>query len=146
MWLFLFYYTFKMLWNNHWYINIIGWKDSDGVLHLKKWSDVGLTHIHLLSMFQFANEKDKWKFVSKRSSSFPLIFYFSHLQCSHNFWWWWQCWTCHLEVLGIHAILPSAESLCGCDVKIRYGDAQITATGFSWTTGIRHGRSRWRRI
>ncbi|XP_024987210.1 pullulanase 1, chloroplastic [Cynara cardunculus var. scolymus] len=41
-------------------------QDSNGVLHLKKLSDAGLTHIHLLPAFQFADvddEKDKWKFV-----------------------------------------------------------------------------------
>ncbi|KAI3748562.1 hypothetical protein L6452_11718 [Arctium lappa] len=41
-------------------------QDSNGVLHLKKLSDAGLTHIHLLPTFQFADvddEKDKWKSV-----------------------------------------------------------------------------------
>ncbi|XP_059628366.1 pullulanase 1, chloroplastic [Cornus florida] len=39
-------------------------QESAGVLHLKKLSSVGLTHVHLLPTFQFAgvaDEKDKWK-------------------------------------------------------------------------------------
>ncbi|GJU30654.1 hypothetical protein Tco_1174243, partial [Tanacetum coccineum] len=45
-------------------------KESAGVLHLKKLSDVDLKHIHLLPTFQFGDvedEKEKWKFVGKRS-------------------------------------------------------------------------------
>ncbi|KAI3721876.1 hypothetical protein L2E82_32895 [Cichorium intybus] len=41
-------------------------QDSAGVLHLKKLSDAGLTHIHLLPTFQFGDvddEKEKWKSV-----------------------------------------------------------------------------------
>ncbi|KAM7526852.1 hypothetical protein LguiA_016754 [Lonicera macranthoides] len=39
-------------------------QDSAGVLHLKRLSSAGLTHVHLLPTFQFAgvdDEKDKWK-------------------------------------------------------------------------------------
>ncbi|KAK1409637.1 hypothetical protein QVD17_36166 [Tagetes erecta] len=41
-------------------------QDSAGVLHLKKLSDAGLTHIHLLPTFQFGDvddQKENWKFV-----------------------------------------------------------------------------------
>ncbi|KAL7614345.1 hypothetical protein Lser_V15G08164 [Lactuca serriola] len=41
-------------------------QDSAGVLHLKKLSDAGLTHIHLLPTFHFGDvddEKEKWKSV-----------------------------------------------------------------------------------
>ncbi|XP_071734592.1 pullulanase 1, chloroplastic isoform X2 [Rutidosis leptorrhynchoides] len=41
-------------------------EESAGVLHLKKLSDAGLTHIHLLPTFQFGDvddEKEKWKFL-----------------------------------------------------------------------------------
>ncbi|XP_062091962.1 pullulanase 1, chloroplastic [Humulus lupulus] len=41
-------------------------QDSAGVRHLKKLSDAGLTHVHLLPTFQFADvddEKEKWKSV-----------------------------------------------------------------------------------
>ncbi|KAL9992387.1 putative limit dextrinase [Helianthus debilis subsp. tardiflorus] len=41
-------------------------QDSAGVLHLKKLSDAGLTHIHLLPTFQFDDvddQKENWKFV-----------------------------------------------------------------------------------
>ncbi|KAK9149280.1 hypothetical protein Scep_008037 [Stephania cephalantha] len=39
-------------------------EDSAGIRHLKKLSDAGLTHVHLLPTFQFAgvaDEKEKWK-------------------------------------------------------------------------------------
>nr|XP_043631778.1 pullulanase 1, chloroplastic [Erigeron canadensis] len=41
-------------------------QESAGVLHLRKLSEAGLTHIHLLPTFQFGDvddEKEKWKFV-----------------------------------------------------------------------------------
>ncbi|KAJ0045891.1 hypothetical protein Pint_05957 [Pistacia integerrima] len=41
-------------------------QDSAGVLHLKKLSNAGITHVHLLPTFQFAgvdDEKEKWKNV-----------------------------------------------------------------------------------
>ncbi|XP_030930218.1 pullulanase 1, chloroplastic isoform X2 [Quercus lobata] len=41
-------------------------QDSSGVLHLKKLSNAGLTHVHLLPTFQFAgvdDEKENWKCV-----------------------------------------------------------------------------------
>ncbi|XP_076946997.1 pullulanase 1, chloroplastic-like [Bidens hawaiensis] len=41
-------------------------QDSAGILHLKKLSDAGLTHIHLLPAFQFGevdDQKENWKFV-----------------------------------------------------------------------------------
>ncbi|KAB1211035.1 Pullulanase 1, chloroplastic, partial [Morella rubra] len=41
-------------------------QDSSGMLHLKKLSNAGLTHVHLLPTFQFAgvdDEKENWKFV-----------------------------------------------------------------------------------
>ena len=40
------------------------YKDSEGVHHLKRLSSSGLTHVHLLPSFHFADvadEKDKWK-------------------------------------------------------------------------------------
>ncbi|KAD7479993.1 hypothetical protein E3N88_03129 [Mikania micrantha] len=40
-------------------------QDSAGILHLKKLSDAGLTHIHLLPTFQFGDvddQKENWKF------------------------------------------------------------------------------------
>ncbi|KAF9598351.1 hypothetical protein IFM89_027162 [Coptis chinensis] len=40
------------------------YQDSAGLLHLKKLSNAGLTHVHLLPTFQFAgvdDEKQKWK-------------------------------------------------------------------------------------
>ncbi|MBA0566593.1 hypothetical protein Golob_011400 [Gossypium lobatum] len=46
-------------------------KDSAGVLHLKKLSKAGITHVHLLPTFQFAavdDEKENWKYVGKRVS------------------------------------------------------------------------------
>lgn len=46
-------------------------KDSAGVLHLKKLSVAGLTHVHLLPTFQFAGVddiKDNWKHVGKHIS------------------------------------------------------------------------------
>ncbi|KAI3793482.1 hypothetical protein L1987_36101 [Smallanthus sonchifolius] len=47
-------------------LTIILLKDSAGVLHLKKLSDAGLTHIHLLPTFQFGDvddQKENWKYV-----------------------------------------------------------------------------------
>lgn len=44
------------------------WKESAGVQHLKKLSDAGITHVHLLPTHQFGgvdDEKEKWKFVGK---------------------------------------------------------------------------------
>jgi len=41
-------------------------KDSAGVLHLKKLSAAGLTHVHLLPSFHFGDvddDKTKWKSV-----------------------------------------------------------------------------------
>ncbi|PON33464.1 Glycoside hydrolase [Parasponia andersonii] len=41
-------------------------QDSAGVCHLRKLSDAGITHLHLLPTFQFAgvdDEKEKWKSV-----------------------------------------------------------------------------------
>ncbi|XP_010067208.2 pullulanase 1, chloroplastic isoform X1 [Eucalyptus grandis] len=41
-------------------------QESAGMRHLKKLSDAGITHVHLLPTFQFAgvdDEKEKWKFV-----------------------------------------------------------------------------------
>lgn len=43
-------------------------KDSAGVLHLKKLSNAGISHVHLLPSFQFAgvdDDKEKWKSVGK---------------------------------------------------------------------------------
>ncbi|XP_061362287.1 pullulanase 1, chloroplastic [Gastrolobium bilobum] len=40
--------------------------DSAGVLHLKKLSNAGITHVHLLPAFQFAgvdDQKENWRFV-----------------------------------------------------------------------------------
>lgn len=44
-------------------------QDSAGVLHLKKLSAAGLTHVHLLPSFHFAevdDDKQKWKFVDPK--------------------------------------------------------------------------------
>ncbi|XP_044462126.1 pullulanase 1, chloroplastic isoform X2 [Mangifera indica] len=44
-------------------------QDSAGVLHLKKLSNAGITHVHLLPTFQFAgvdDEKEKWKNVDTK--------------------------------------------------------------------------------
>ncbi|TYI83723.1 hypothetical protein E1A91_D05G313300v1 [Gossypium mustelinum] len=44
-------------------------KDSAGVLHLKKLSKAGITHVHLLPTFQFAavdDEKENWKYVDSK--------------------------------------------------------------------------------
>ncbi|KAL2899945.1 Pullulanase 1 chloroplastic [Bienertia sinuspersici] len=44
-------------------------QDSAGVLHMKKLSAAGLTHVHLLPSFQFAevdDDKTKWKFVDTK--------------------------------------------------------------------------------
>ena len=54
-------------------MNICFLKDSAGVCHLKKLSDAGITHIHLLPTFQFgdvADEKEKWKSAGKHISYF----------------------------------------------------------------------------
>lgn len=43
-------------------------KDSAGVLHLKKLSSAGITHVHLLPTFQFAevdDQKENWRSVGK---------------------------------------------------------------------------------
>lgn len=43
-------------------------KDSAGVLHLKKLSSAGITHVHLLPTFQFAgvdDQKENWRNVGK---------------------------------------------------------------------------------
>lgn len=43
-------------------------KNSAGVSHLKKLSNAGLTHVHLLPTFQFAgvdDRKENWKSVGK---------------------------------------------------------------------------------
>jgi len=43
-------------------------KDSAGVLHLKRLSSVGITHVHLLPTFQFAgvdDQKENRRFVGK---------------------------------------------------------------------------------
>lgn len=43
-------------------------KDSAGVLHLKRLSSAGITHVHLLPTFQFAgvdDQKENWRFVGK---------------------------------------------------------------------------------
>ncbi|KAI3472654.1 hypothetical protein Pfo_029175 [Paulownia fortunei] len=49
--------------------------DSDGMLHLKKLSSAGITHVHLLPTFQFAgvdDEKGKWQNVDfQMLESFP---------------------------------------------------------------------------
>ncbi|KAI3989576.1 hypothetical protein MKX01_036185, partial [Papaver californicum] len=49
--------------------------DSAGIRHLKKLQSAGLTHVHLLPTFQFADvadEKEKWKFVDMdRLATFP---------------------------------------------------------------------------
>ncbi|XP_057536245.1 pullulanase 1, chloroplastic [Amaranthus tricolor] len=45
-------------------------QDSDGILHLKKLSAAGLTHVHLLPSFQFAevdDDKKNWKSVDTDS-------------------------------------------------------------------------------
>ncbi|RZC77055.1 hypothetical protein C5167_001187 [Papaver somniferum] len=45
-------------------------EDSAGIRHLKKLQSAGLTHLHLLPTFQFADvadEKEKWKFVDVES-------------------------------------------------------------------------------
>ncbi|OMO65703.1 hypothetical protein CCACVL1_21428, partial [Corchorus capsularis] len=44
-------------------------EDSAGVLHLKKLSNAGITHVHLLPTFQFAgvdDEKENWKHVDSK--------------------------------------------------------------------------------
>ncbi|KAB2031451.1 hypothetical protein ES319_D05G305600v1 [Gossypium barbadense] len=44
-------------------------KDSAGMLHLKKLSKAGITHVHLLPTFQFAavdDEKENWKYVDSK--------------------------------------------------------------------------------
>ncbi|XWS66234.1 hypothetical protein CRYUN_Cryun05aG0182100 [Craigia yunnanensis] len=44
-------------------------QDSAGMLHLKKLSNAGITHVHLLPTFQFAgvdDEKENWKYVDSR--------------------------------------------------------------------------------
>ncbi|XP_057979256.1 pullulanase 1, chloroplastic isoform X3 [Malania oleifera] len=50
-------------------------QDSAGILHLRKLSDAGVTHVHLLPTFQFAgvdDEKEKWKCVDTRMlETFP---------------------------------------------------------------------------
>ncbi|KAK6929148.1 Glycoside hydrolase, family 13, N-terminal [Dillenia turbinata] len=51
-------------------------KDSTGMLHLKKLSDSGLTHVHLLPTFQFAevdDDKKKWKSVGKCTYLKPIL-------------------------------------------------------------------------
>ena len=43
-------------------------KNSAGVQHLKKLSNAGITHVHLLPTFHFGgvdDVKDNWKFVGK---------------------------------------------------------------------------------
>lgn len=43
-------------------------KDSAGVQHLKRLSNAGITHVHLLPTYQFAgveDEKHKWKYTGK---------------------------------------------------------------------------------
>lgn len=43
-------------------------KDSAGAFHLKKLSNAGITHVHLLPAYQFAgvdDEKENWKSVGK---------------------------------------------------------------------------------
>ncbi|KAK9755442.1 hypothetical protein RND81_01G025500 [Saponaria officinalis] len=45
-------------------------QDSAGILHLKKLSAAGLTHVHLLPSFHFAevnDDKEKWKFVDPKT-------------------------------------------------------------------------------
>lgn len=49
------------------------------MLHLKKLSGAGLTHVHLLPSFQFAgvhDEKDKWMYVGKVFLSRKLILHY----------------------------------------------------------------------
>ncbi|XP_028068840.1 pullulanase 1, chloroplastic isoform X3 [Camellia sinensis] len=50
-------------------------QDSAGVCHLKRLSSAGITHVHLLPTFQFADvadEKDKWKYADNQVlESFP---------------------------------------------------------------------------
>ncbi|GJS41602.1 pullulanase 1, chloroplastic isoform X1 [Tanacetum coccineum] len=49
-------------------------EESAGVRHLKKLSDAGLTHIHLLPTFQFGDvedEKEKWKLDMEMLESLP---------------------------------------------------------------------------
>lgn len=46
-------------------------QDSAGIEHLKKLSDAGLTHVHLLPSFQFGGVDDiksNWKYVGKDST------------------------------------------------------------------------------
>ena len=45
-------------------------QDTAGIRHLRKLSDAGLTHVHLLPSFQFGGVddiKNNWKFVGKDS-------------------------------------------------------------------------------
>lgn len=45
-------------------------KDSAGMLHLKKLSDAGITHVHLLPTYHFAgvdDDKRKWQSVGTES-------------------------------------------------------------------------------
>ena len=65
------------------------------MLHLKKLSNAGLTHVHLLPTFQFAgvdDEKENWKCVGK------IVF--------------------HLLILKHFSILPQKT-------KLYYGDEQM---------------------
>lgn len=64
--------------------NVCYLKDSAGVCHLRKLSNAGLTHVHLLPTFQFAgvdDEKEMWKCAGKSAFSsaavFSWIFYFA---------------------------------------------------------------------
>ena len=59
-------------------------KDSAGVHHLKKLSDAGITHVHLLPTFQFADvddEKEKWQSVGKNISYSAWAFESLQMAC-----------------------------------------------------------------
>lgn len=63
-------------------VNLCCLKDSAGVCHLKKLSDAGITHVHLLPTYQFggvADEKDKWKSVGNRFSYLACAIFFDLL-------------------------------------------------------------------
>lgn len=55
-------------------------KDSAGINHLKKLSNAGISHVHLLPTFQFGgvdDDKTKWKFVGKCMSLVCLLWCFN---------------------------------------------------------------------
>lgn len=89
-------------WNNRCISNCCCLKDSAGVLHLKRLSSAGISHIHLLPTFQFAevdDQKENWRFIGKFMTDYPLnkpLFHHLNLLPSLHTSWILPPWMCYI--------------------------------------------------